>query len=47
MTTEDAEKFYNKFIEILKKSYKPEAIKDGKFGAMMQVENYKRWSSCN
>lgn len=38
MTAEDAEKFYNKFLESLRQSYRPDAIKDGKFGAMMKVE---------
>ncbi|XP_020842312.1 D-aminoacyl-tRNA deacylase 1 isoform X1 [Phascolarctos cinereus] len=37
MPTEQAEIFYNNFLEQLRKAYKPEFIKDGKFGAYMQV----------
>ncbi|XP_036606938.1 D-aminoacyl-tRNA deacylase 1 [Trichosurus vulpecula] len=37
MPTEQAETFYNNFLAQLRKSYKPELIKDGKFGAYMQV----------
>ncbi|XP_015712507.1 D-aminoacyl-tRNA deacylase 1 [Excalfactoria chinensis] len=37
MPTEQAESFYNSFLEQLRKAYKPELIKDGKFGAYMQV----------
>ncbi|XP_043843967.1 D-aminoacyl-tRNA deacylase 1 [Dromiciops gliroides] len=37
MPTEQAETFYNNFLEQLRKAYKPELIKDGKFGAYMQV----------
>ncbi|XP_037752150.1 D-aminoacyl-tRNA deacylase 1 isoform X1 [Chelonia mydas] len=37
MPAEQAESFYNNFLEQLKKAYKPELIKDGKFGAYMQV----------
>uniref|UniRef100_A0A8U7MA86 D-aminoacyl-tRNA deacylase n=1 Tax=Corvus moneduloides TaxID=1196302 RepID=A0A8U7MA86_CORMO len=37
MPTEQAESFYNNFLEQLRKAYKPELIKDGKFGAYMQV----------
>uniref|UniRef100_A0A8B9Q2H3 D-aminoacyl-tRNA deacylase 1 n=2 Tax=Apteryx owenii TaxID=8824 RepID=A0A8B9Q2H3_APTOW len=37
MPTEQAECFYNNFLEQLRKAYKPELIKDGKFGAYMQV----------
>jgi len=37
MKTEEAQKFYNKFLDKLRAAYKPEKIKDGKFGAMMNV----------
>ncbi|XP_019399392.1 PREDICTED: D-tyrosyl-tRNA(Tyr) deacylase 1 [Crocodylus porosus] len=37
MPSEQAEPFYNNFLEQLRKAYKPELIKDGKFGAYMQV----------
>ncbi|XP_074065465.1 D-aminoacyl-tRNA deacylase 1 isoform X1 [Macrotis lagotis] len=37
MPTEQAQTFYNNFLEQLRKAYKPELIKDGKFGAYMQV----------
>ncbi|EDL28475.1 histidyl tRNA synthetase 2, isoform CRA_b, partial [Mus musculus] len=37
MPTEQAESFYNSFLEQLRKSYRPELIRDGKFGAYMQV----------
>jgi len=37
MKTNDANEFYNKFLEKLRAAYKPEKIKDGKFGAMMNV----------
>ncbi|XP_070341621.1 D-aminoacyl-tRNA deacylase 1 isoform X1 [Equus asinus] len=37
MPTEQAEGFYNSFLEQLRKNYRPELIKDGKFGAYMQV----------
>ncbi|XP_012882499.1 PREDICTED: D-tyrosyl-tRNA(Tyr) deacylase 1 [Dipodomys ordii] len=37
MPTEQAESFYNNFLEQLRKTYRPELIKDGKFGAYMQV----------
>ncbi|XP_045689166.1 D-aminoacyl-tRNA deacylase 1 isoform X3 [Phyllostomus hastatus] len=37
MPTEQAENFYNSFLEQLRKAYRPELIKDGKFGAYMQV----------
>uniref|UniRef100_A0A5F5PSX9 D-aminoacyl-tRNA deacylase n=1 Tax=Equus caballus TaxID=9796 RepID=A0A5F5PSX9_HORSE len=37
MPTEQAEGFYNSFLEQLRKTYRPELIKDGKFGAYMQV----------
>ncbi|XP_074173742.1 D-aminoacyl-tRNA deacylase 1 isoform X1 [Rhinolophus sinicus] len=38
MPTEQAESFYNSFLEQLRKTYRPELIKDGKFGAYMQVQ---------
>ncbi|XP_046751308.1 D-aminoacyl-tRNA deacylase 1 [Diprion similis] len=37
MPAADSEPFYNNFLLELGKKYKPELIKDGKFGAMMQV----------
>ncbi|XP_027696147.1 D-aminoacyl-tRNA deacylase 1 [Vombatus ursinus] len=37
MPAEQAETFYNNFLEQLRKAYKPELVKDGKFGAYMQV----------
>ncbi|XP_036912927.1 D-aminoacyl-tRNA deacylase 1 isoform X2 [Sturnira hondurensis] len=37
MPTEQAENLYNSFLEQLRKTYRPELIKDGKFGAYMQV----------
>ncbi|NXK95593.1 DTD1 deacylase, partial [Formicarius rufipectus] len=37
MPTEQAECFYNNFLEQLRRAYKPELVKDGKFGAYMQV----------
>ncbi|XP_077167034.1 D-aminoacyl-tRNA deacylase 1 isoform X2 [Paroedura picta] len=37
MPTDQAESFYNSFLEQLRKTYKSELIKDGKFGAHMQV----------
>ncbi|XP_030742864.1 D-aminoacyl-tRNA deacylase 1 [Echinops telfairi] len=37
MPTEQAEGFYDSFLEQLRKVYRPELIKDGKFGAYMQV----------
>ncbi|KAM8919673.1 D-aminoacyl-tRNA deacylase 1 isoform 2-T2 [Lycaon pictus] len=37
MPTEQAESFYNSFLEQLRKTYRPELIKDGKFGTYMQV----------
>ncbi|MBZ3881762.1 D-tyrosyl-tRNA(Tyr) deacylase 1 [Sciurus carolinensis] len=35
--SEQAESFYNRFLEQLRKSYRPELIKDGKSGACTQV----------
>ncbi|XP_073484070.1 D-aminoacyl-tRNA deacylase 1 isoform X1 [Aquarana catesbeiana] len=37
MPSENAEPFYKDFLEQMRKAYKPELIKDGKFGAYMQV----------
>ncbi|KAJ6661325.1 hypothetical protein lerEdw1_014953 [Lerista edwardsae] len=37
MPTDQAESFYSSFLEQLRKTYKPELIQDGKFGAYMQV----------
>uniref|UniRef100_A0A6I8PFB4 D-aminoacyl-tRNA deacylase n=1 Tax=Ornithorhynchus anatinus TaxID=9258 RepID=A0A6I8PFB4_ORNAN len=37
MPSEQAKAFYGNFLEQLRKAYKPELIKDGRFGAYMQV----------
>ncbi|KAL0568265.1 D-tyrosyl-tRNA(Tyr) deacylase [Marasmius crinis-equi] len=37
MGAETSKEFYATFLEKMKESYKPEKIKDGKFGAMMNV----------
>ncbi|RXN01426.1 D-tyrosyl-tRNA(Tyr) deacylase 1 [Acipenser ruthenus] len=37
MAAEQSEPFYNDFLEHMRKTYKPEVIKDGTFGAYMQV----------
>ncbi|XP_076236794.1 D-aminoacyl-tRNA deacylase isoform X4 [Calliopsis andreniformis] len=37
MPAQSSELFYNTFLAELGKNYKPELIKDGKFGAMMEV----------
>ncbi|XP_072030334.1 uncharacterized protein [Amphiura filiformis] len=37
MGGEESEQFYNEFLDILRKDYDPAKIKDGKFGAYMQV----------
>eukprot|EP00062_Callorhinchus_milii_P013193 gi/632961008/ref/XP_007896518.1/ PREDICTED: D-tyrosyl-tRNA(Tyr) deacylase 1 [Callorhinchus milii] len=37
MGVEQSEPFYNGFLQQMRKTYKPELIKDGKFGAYMQV----------
>ncbi|CAK9818697.1 D-aminoacyl-tRNA deacylase 1 [Anthophora plagiata] len=37
MPAQESEPFYNNFLAELGKNYKPELIKDGKFGAMMEV----------
>ncbi|XP_006881762.1 PREDICTED: D-tyrosyl-tRNA(Tyr) deacylase 1-like [Elephantulus edwardii] len=37
MPAEHAEGFYNRFLEQMRKAYRPDLIKDGKFGAYMQV----------
>ena len=37
MPAEQAESFYQGFLEQLRKAYRPELIKDDKFGAYMQV----------
>ncbi|KAM9155107.1 D-aminoacyl-tRNA deacylase 1 isoform 2-T2 [Pangshura tecta] len=42
MPAEQAESFYNNFLEQLKKAYKPELIKDGKFGAYMQLTKLEK-----
>lgn len=33
-----AQEFYNNFLETLRQKYKPNMIKDGKFGEYMQVD---------
>ncbi|XP_057342045.1 D-aminoacyl-tRNA deacylase 1 isoform X1 [Microplitis mediator] len=38
MSTSSAESFYKHFLSELKQKYNPERIKDGKFGAMMNVQ---------
>ncbi|XP_076650686.1 D-aminoacyl-tRNA deacylase [Halictus rubicundus] len=37
MPAKESEPFYNNFLAELGKNYKPELVKDGKFGAMMEV----------
>ncbi|XP_075452375.1 D-aminoacyl-tRNA deacylase 1 [Ascaphus truei] len=37
MPSEQAEPFYNDILQQMRKTYKPDLIKDGKFGAYMQV----------
>jgi len=37
MKADGAEKMYNEFLEMLRVQYQPEKIKDGVFGAMMDV----------
>jgi D-tyrosyl-tRNA(Tyr) deacylase len=37
MNSEQSKDFYEKFLDALRKAYKPEKIKDGRFGAYMQV----------
>ncbi|KAG2467422.1 NCKX3 protein, partial [Polypterus senegalus] len=37
MPAEQSEPFYNDFLEHMRRVYKPEMVKDGKFGAYMQV----------
>ncbi|XP_078053328.1 D-aminoacyl-tRNA deacylase isoform X3 [Augochlora pura] len=37
MSAQESEPFYNNFLAELGKNYKPELVKDGKFGAMMEV----------
>ncbi|GLH16746.1 D-aminoacyl-tRNA deacylase [Gryllus bimaculatus] len=38
MTAENSEEFYQTFLMTLKRQYKPELVKDGKFGAYMNVQ---------
>lgn len=38
MKSIEAEEMYNSFLEMLRTGYKTDKIKDGKFGAMMDVE---------
>ncbi|KAK7789035.1 hypothetical protein R5R35_006535 [Gryllus longicercus] len=38
MTAENSEEFYQTFLMTLKSQYKPELVKDGKFGAYMNVQ---------
>ncbi|XP_026497326.1 D-aminoacyl-tRNA deacylase 1 [Vanessa tameamea] len=37
MPSQESKEFYDKFIQLLRNSYKPEKVKDGVFGAYMQV----------
>jgi D-tyrosyl-tRNA(Tyr) deacylase len=37
MKTEPAEEFYNNFVEMIRQAYEPSKVKDGIFGAMMDV----------
>ncbi|XP_063832313.1 D-aminoacyl-tRNA deacylase [Ostrinia nubilalis] len=37
MSAEKSKEFYEKFLQMLKDAYQPEKIKDGQFGAYMQV----------
>lgn len=39
MSTEPATALYNYFLEEIGKQYNPEKIKDGCFGAMMDIES--------
>ncbi|XP_033872783.3 D-aminoacyl-tRNA deacylase 1-like isoform X3 [Acipenser ruthenus] len=46
MAAEQSEPFYNDFLEHMRKTYKPEVIKDGTFGAYMQqakLEKQQQW----
>ena len=38
MSSEQSKEFYHKFLDLLKKSYKEEKIRDGRFGAYMKVD---------
>ncbi|CAG9531602.1 unnamed protein product [Cercopithifilaria johnstoni] len=38
MAPTESQQFYQNFIAELRKAYKPERIKDGRFGAMMNVQ---------
>ena len=38
MGGEESKQFYNQFVEEMKKNYKEDKVKDGVFGANMQVE---------
>ncbi len=38
LKSDESKKFYLDFLELLRKSYKPEKIQDGEFGALMDVE---------
>ncbi|KAK6107872.1 D-tyrosyl-tRNA(Tyr) deacylase, putative [Brugia malayi] len=38
MSPTESQKFYQNFMDELKKAYVPERIKDGRFGAMMNVQ---------
>ncbi|KAJ7080385.1 D-Tyr tRNAtyr deacylase-like domain-containing protein [Mycena belliarum] len=37
MTTEQSRKLYETFLDTLRRSYKPEKVQDGRFGAMMDI----------
>uniref|UniRef100_A0A6B2LP59 D-aminoacyl-tRNA deacylase n=1 Tax=Arcella intermedia TaxID=1963864 RepID=A0A6B2LP59_9EUKA len=38
MPPNEAKLFYNNFVDLVKKNYEPSLVKDGEFGAMMEVE---------
>ncbi len=38
MSSEQSKEFYEKFVSLLRRMYKPEKIQDGKFGAYMKVD---------
>ena len=38
MASDKSKEFYEKFLEKMKSSYKPEKIQDGRFGAYMKVD---------
>jgi len=38
MPPNEAKEFYQRFVDMFRNSYIPEKVKDGEFGAMMEVE---------